>query len=366
MKRRRPRTAWALIALAVVALLTVVIAGPGPSSEAGPGGTLALMRFLPEMGIRVHTAGRHPDTGIFVLFADLRTSEQDSALLDWVRDGGTLIVADPRSAALPVAGINTPNLVGLGSRLRPGCVRPETAGIDQLSVEGSDSVLSTNAPGAIGCFPKNGGYFEISHPMGQGHLIALGGISPFTNAHLAQAGNASFALDLFGGGAAGGGGTVTFGDPAPPGTKPASLWSTLPLVARIVLVQIMIAVVAYALLRARRFGKPAVEQLPAPVPASELVDAVGRLYRSSRATAFAGDQIRGFTLRRLNSVAGSGGAFAPIDPEALSSTLASLSGRDPEAVRRLVTGPPPGSDEELIALGRELEELRRQVEGLRA
>lgn len=362
MNRRPRRSVLVLIALAIVAVVGVLIAGPGPSPDAGPTGTLALMRFLPKMGIQVRTAGRHPDSGIFVLFSDLRSSDQDDALLNWVRDGGTLVVADPGSIALPDAGIDTPNLVGLGSTLAPGCVTPETAGVGRLTVEGTDSVLATDTPGATGCFPKNGGFFEISYPMGTGRLIALGGISPFTNAHLNQAGNATFALDLFGGGTAAGG-TVTFGDPVPPGTAPASLWATLPLAARIVLIQIVIAVVAYALVRARRFGKPAVEQLPAPVPASELVDAVGRLYRSSRATAFAGDQMRGYTLRRLQSLTGSGGAPTAIDPEALSSTLAGVSGRDLDAVRRLVAGPPPANDEELIAMGRELEELRRQVEG---
>ncbi|MGH2717081.1 MAG: DUF4350 domain-containing protein, partial [Actinomycetota bacterium] len=359
MKRR----GWiALAALAILAVVAVVIAGPGASPDAGPTGTLALMRFLPKMGIRVRTAGRHPDSGIFVLFSDLRTGDQDAGLLDWVRDGGTLVVADPQSQVLAEAGIDTPDLIGLGSTLKPGCVAPETAGVSKLTVEGTDSVLSPGGAGAIGCFPKSGGFFEVSYPMGSGRLIALGGDSPFTNAHLYQAGNATFAVDLFGGGGTSGA-TVTFGDAVPPGTAPASLWGTLPAVARIVIIQIVIAAVAYALVRARRFGKPALEYLPAPVPASELVDAVGRLYRSSRATAFAGDQMRGFTLRRLQSLTGSGGAFAPIDPEALSSTLAGLSGRDLESVRRLVAGPPPGSDEELIALGRELEELRQRVEG---
>lgn len=358
------RRGWmALIALAVIAVVAVLIAGPGPSPESGPTGTLALRRFLPKMGIEVRTAGRHPASGIFVLLVDVRTANQDAGLLTWVRDGGTLVVADPASQVLADAGIDTPNLVGLGSTLEPACVTPETAGVETLSVEGTDSVLVAGA-GAPGCFPKNGGFFEISYPMGSGRLIALGGVSPFTNAHLDRAGNAAFALDLFGGGQpAGSAAVVTFGDPAPPGTEPASLWATLPLLARIVIIQIALAVVVYALVRARRFGKPAVEDLPAPVPASELVDAVGRLYRSSRATAFAGDQIRSFTLRRLHSATGSGGAFTPIDPEALSSTLAGLSGRDVDSVRRLVAGPPPGSDEELIAMGRELEELRRQIEG---
>jgi hypothetical protein len=43
--------------------------------------------------------------------------------------------------------------------------------------------------------------------------------------------------------------------------------------------------------------------------------------------------------------------------------VALLSGSHPDHVQRLLHGPGPTTEEELIALGRELEELRRRVEG---
>ena len=80
------------------------------------------------------------------------------------------------------------------------------------------------------------------------------------------------------------------------------------------------------------------------------------------------------TRRRLRSRLGLGPeppAAVPGPPAAvpggaddvLSSTVARLSGSHPEDVQRLLHGPGPATEEELIALGRELEELRRRVEG---
>jgi hypothetical protein len=359
MTASRRRTWVVLAGLALVALAAVLVAGPGPGADAGPQGTLALRRLLDRMGLSVTNAGRPPAApAVFVLLEDLRSTDQAQALLDWAHDGGTLVVTDPSSAVLADAGIATPGLVGLGSNLAPDCVTPESAGGGALAVDGTDSLLSARAPGMVGCFPKGGDYFEISDAIGSGRLVVLGGASPFTNALLNHAGNAAFAVQLFGSA----GGRVAFGPALPPGASSKGLWQTLPLRAQVILIQIGVAAVAFAAFRARRFGKPPVERLPAPVPAGELVDAVGRLYRASRATGFAGDVTRAFILRRLQARTGAGGMFTPVDPGALSSTLAGLSGRDEESVRRLVAGPPPANDDELIALGRELEELRRQVE----
>jgi hypothetical protein len=40
-----------------------------------------------------------------------------------------------------------------------------------------------------------------------------------------------------------------------------------------------------------------------------------------------------------------------------------LTGTRPDDVQRLLQGPGPTTEQELIVLGRELEELRRRVEG---
>lgn len=357
------------ILLGVVAALLVagaVLSGPSTGDGGGPQGTLALRRYLGAMGLTVRDAATPPDgPGVFVVLTDLRDADQASELVSWARTGGTLVVADPGSETAAAAGVGTVGRVGhyaFGpAKLAPGCVTPEIAGVHTLAVDAGDSVLGS-AAGGVGCFPISGGTFEVTTPMGSGKVVVLGGISPLTNALLGKADNGAFASGVFGAG-----GPVVFGPPLPPGAAgPKGLVGSLPAAARIVLFQIALAAVIFAFVRGRRFGRPTFEEIPSPVPSGELVHAVARLYRSARARAFAGDTLRRGTRRRLRSRLGLGPepATGPVDAdEALSSTVAQLSGSDPEHVQRLLRGPGPATEEELIALGRDLEELRRQVEG---
>jgi hypothetical protein len=313
------------------------------------------------MGLTVRDAGMPPDgPGVFVLLTDLRDASQAGDLVSWTRAGGTLVVADPQSETAAAAGVATVARVGhyaFGpAKLTPGCVTPEITGVHTLAVDAGDSVLASGA-GGVGCFPISGGTFEVDAPVGSGKVVVLGGMSPLTNALIGKADNAAFARGVFGAG-----GPVVFGPPLPPGgTRPKGLVGSLPAGARVVLFQIALAAVIFAFVRGRRFGRATFEDIPSPVPSGELVHAVARLYRSARARAYAGDALRRGTRRRLRARIGLGPE--PGADEGLSSTVAQLSGSHPDHVQRLLHGPGPTTDEELIALGRELEELRRRVEG---
>jgi hypothetical protein len=365
---------WILLGvLGVLVVVGALVSGPSSSDERGPHGTLALRRYLGSMGLAVRDADTPPTgPGVFVLLTDLRDPTQAGDLVSWARGGGTLVVADPNSETAAAAGVEAIGRVGhyaFGpATLSPGCVTPEVAGVHTLAVDGADSVLGSD-PGGVGCFPAAGGSFEVTTPLGSGRAVVFGGLSPLTNALLAKADNAAFALGVFGSG-----GPVVFGPALPPGgTGPKGLLGSLPSGARLVLVQILVAMVVFAFVRGRRFGKPTPENIPSPVPSGELVHAVARLYRSARARASASDALRRGTRRRLRSRLGLG----PEPPatgrgglpgaggrdEALSSTVAQLAGTHPDQVQRLLEGPEPTSEEELITLGRELEELRRRVEG---
>ncbi|HYR64390.1 MAG TPA: DUF4350 domain-containing protein [Actinomycetota bacterium] len=362
---------WILLgALAALVLAAVALSGPSAGDDRGPHGTLALRRYLAAMGLTVRSADTPPQgPAVFVVLTDLRDARQADDLLSWARGGGTVVVGDPQSETAAAAGVGPKGRVGhyaFGpARLTPGCVVPEVAGVHRLAVDAGDSVLGSD-PGGVGCFPVNGGSFEVSTPVGSGRVIVFGGVSPLTNALLGSGDNAAFALGVFGSG-----GPVVFGPALPPGAAaPKGLIGSIPGPARMVLIQIAIAVVAFALVRGRRFGKPVVDRIPSPVPSGELVHAVARLYRSARARAFAGDALRRATRRRLRSRLGVGPEAGPPEAqgrgpvdEALSLTLAQLSGTRPDEVQRLLAGPPPQTDEELIGLGRELEALRQRVEG---
>jgi Domain of unknown function (DUF4350) len=368
---RRPWVLPAILAALIVA--GAVLSGPAANDDRGPHGTLALRRYLSSMGLSVADARTPPDgPGVFVLLTDLRDPTQAGDLIAWARGGGTLVVADPESETAAAAGVGTAGRVGhyaFGpAKLSPGCVTPEIAGVRTLAVDAGDQVLDPGA-GGVGCFPVSGGAFEATVPTGSGKVVVLGGISPLTNALLGKADNAAFADGVFGAG-----GPVLFGPALAPGAPaPKGFVGSLPAVARVVLLQIALAAVAFAFVRGRRFGKPTFEAVPSPVPSGELVHAVARLYRAARARAFAADVLRRGTRRRLRSRLGLGPEPPPAGhgvaaatggaDEALSSTVAQLSGSHPDHVQRLLHGPGPATEEELIALGRELEELRQRVEG---
>ncbi|MCW3037435.1 MAG: hypothetical protein JWM17_2747 [Actinobacteria bacterium] len=355
---------WVLLGvLAVLIVAGAVLAGPSGSADGGPHGTLALRRYLQAMGGTVRTGDTPPDgPAVFVLLQDLRDANQAGDLVSWARAGGTLVVANPQSETAAAAGVGTVGRVGhyaFGpTTLAPGCVAPEIAGVHTLAVDAGDSVLESDA-GGVGCFPISGGTFEVTAPVGRGKVVVLGGISPLTNALLGRADNAAFAQGVFGSG-----GPVVFGPPLPPGgAPPKGLLGSLPAGARVVLFEIALAAVIFAFVRGRRFGRPTNEAIPSPVPSGELVHAVARLYRSARARAFAGDVLRRGIRRRLRSRLGLGPEPPAADNGALSSTVAQLSGGNPDHVQRLLYGPGPTTEEELIALGRDLEELRRRLEG---
>ena len=203
------------------------------------------------------------------------------------------------------------------------------------------------------------GSFLVSRPVGAGTAVILGGSSPFTNALLDHAGNASFAEEVLGSSS-----PIVFGTAVVPGTGTAAerekgVWGSLPAGAKAALVAVAIAALFFVLVRGRRLGRPVLEEPISPIPAGELVRATAKLYRKARARGFAGELLRTGaatqTARRL-------GIPASTSPEALASAVSDTAGLPEERIRRALDGPPPGTDDQLLALGRELEDIRASVE----
>ncbi len=344
--------------LAVGAL--VVPAGGPAATSAGPGGTLALRRFLASSGLDVRDATVPPaPPGTFVVLEDARDAGEARALLRWARRGGRLVVADPRSEVSALLHVRPETLSGPlfgDASLAPGCVAPEAAGVRAIRVDSRDAALAGGPAASVACFPDAAGSYELSVRTGNGTVVLLGGFSFMVNERLGRDDAGTFALGLFRSG-----GPVVFGPPAPPGAgRPATLWASLPAGARAALVGLGIALVAFALVRGRRLGRPVVEEPIVPIPASELVRASAGLYRNARAIAFCGELLRrGFAERvgpRL-------GLDRQTTPDALAASLARTTGRPEADVRDVLVGTGPRTDAELIALGVRLEELAAGLGG---
>lgn len=120
------------------------------------------------------------------------------------------------------------------------------------------------------------------------------------------------------------------------------------------LAQLALAALLVALWRARRLGPPVAEPLPVTVRSAETVRGRGRLYQRARARGPALDILRAAARTRLS-------ALLRLPPDAgpgeLVAAVAAQTGRAPDEVEALLTGPPPENDEDLVRMASELDAL---------
>lgn len=329
-RRFNKRVALVAAVLVAVAVMSSMLAARSRSDPDGPSGILALRRLLTGMGATVQDGADPPASGTFVVDADLRTPEQAEELLDWVRSGGRLVVGDMTSAVVPMVQM-AEDLHSGG--VVSGCAAAEAAGVRRVATSDTTSGVIAEGPTPIICFGPETGAFG-ARSLGRGRVVVVPDLALFTNEYLRQQDNARLAVQTFGTG------TVVFGGPLPSGAllEGRGVWASLPPVAKAIVLQIVVAFLIYALLRARRLGKPVDEETIAPIPAGELVRATAELYRSAKQPAHAATLMRRAMRTRLERRGG-------------------------HQIADAVEGPPPGSDAELVAAARSLENLRREVEG---
>jgi Domain of unknown function (DUF4350) len=347
----------ALVALALLVLLggLLWLFSPAPPDDAGPTGTLALKRLLAGRGIDVSISDE-PAGSTFFLAHDLRTDDDATRVLDWVRSGGRLVVADPRSAILREAGLAPAEPVGgllPGQDLEARCLLPTAAGVERIVAAQTDMTFAVANPGDLGCFDRDGLPFLVHRRVEEGEIVALGGSTPFTNEYLNDRDDVVLAWNLLGAP----GGEVVFGRPVgPEGRETTGLWSLLPPAARVIVLQVLLAGVLFAVSRARRLGSPIEETVPSPIPATELVVATGELYRRTRSSGHAAAQLQ----RRFRSRAARRLGLPPdVSDRALVEAITSATGI-PEGQVRTALG--PRNDEQgMVAAAREIEALEQRL-----
>jgi len=148
-----------------------------------------------------------------------------------------------------------------------------------------------------------------------------------------------------GGGGGGAGGAPTLVDLVPTGVKRA-------------LVQLGIAFAVYALVRARRLGRPVSEAQPVAVAGSELVAAVGGLLDRARSPQHAAALLRGdlhrFLVDRL-------GLPADVTPDVLARVAAERTGIDEAQLVMALGTAPVADDAGLLALADTIDRIREEV-----
>ncbi|MFL5792638.1 MAG: DUF4350 domain-containing protein [Actinomycetota bacterium] len=365
---------WVAVVLGVA--LVVAVAGRGaeegnPLDPASPGplGTKGLVEVLRGLGGRVTVSAGQPGTGTdtALLLSDDLTPQRRQGLLDWVRRGGTLVVADPSSGVTRVEPTGSTRFGLLDAEIERRCAVPALRDAERVAAPGGvvfeipeGQGAPGNRPGATqACFPRNDGAWLLVQPLGGGTVVRLGGASALVNQELGEADNAILLASLL---VPVEGTAVQVLQPPLPGGGTAGLGDLIAPRVRLALWQLVVAFVLLALWRARRLGRPVAEPQPVQLPGAELVVAVGNLLQRAKgrgqAAGLLTDDLRRSLAERLG--------LPPSTPaDQVADTVAERTGIPRERVLRTLTRTTPRDEAELVALSQAVDTIRREVTRVR-
>lgn len=358
-RRGRLRSLLPFAVLGLALVLAALFTGRPPDDglpldprSTGPFGTKALVDVLEELGADVRLVEGLPQDGdgVALLLQDEFDEEQREALLDWVRQGNRLVVADDTSPLQPEAvdatalGLTTPSLA-------PGdCPLAALEAVGRVTVPAG--TVHEVPDGAVGCYPRNDGWWLVAREEGEGTVVTLGGAQAFTNIELGNADNALLAASLLLPTEDTGGPLAVLEGP-PPAAADVSLVDLVPAGVRLAVVQLLLAFGVVVAWRSRRVGRPIVEPSPVEVPGSELVVARGSLLQTAGAEQHAAGLLRADARRLLTERLG-----LPPDatPETVADAAQARTGADRARVLAVLTDT---QDADLVALARRIEDVRR-------
>ena len=367
MTRRRWRTAR-IIGLAIVLIVAVSALGAYLTAPRGggllaadstaPDGAHALLTLLRDQGIDVVVAddvdevaaAARPDTLIAVAQTFFLL---DGDVLDRLAalPGDRLLIAPSGvTRELLAPGIDVDGTAQFGGR--PDCDLREAVTAGDVQLGFSDTFARADDGAATRCYDG-----ALLRYQDGGRTVTLVGSGAFmTNAGLLGQGSAALAMNLSGTHQR----VIWYAPQRIEGatTGSTSLVDLIPAQVGWAVVQIGLAVLLVAWWRARRLGPLVAERLPVAVRASETVEGRARLYRSRRARDRAAAALRTAALSRLRPRLGLGPRSSP---DAIIHAVAGRTGADAQALSHTLFGTPPSTDEQLLALARQLDDIERQV-----
>ena len=363
MRRALP---WVAVVLGMA--LVVAVAGrpaeegnPLAPASPGPLGTKGLLEVLRELGgeVRISADRPRPGTDTALLLSDDLTPERRLEVLDWVRQGGTLVVADPSSAVTEVEQVGSTRIGLLDAQLERRCAEAALADVRRVAAPSGVVFAVPQSGGARACFPRNNGAWLLIQPHGGGTVVRLGGASVLVIQELGEADNAILLASLL---VPVEGTSVHVLQPPLPGGGSAGLRDLIAPRVRLALWQLVVAFALLALWRARRLGRPVVEPQPVQLPGAELVVAVGNLLQRAKgrgqAAGLLTDDLRRSMAERLGLP-----PSAPAD--LVADTVAARTGIPRERVLRTLTQTAPRDESELVALSQAVDTIRREVTRVR-
>lgn len=367
MTRRRWRTArtigLAIVLIVAVSVLGAYLTAPRQggllqADSTAPDGAHALLALLRDQGIDVVVAddldevaaAARPDTLIAVAQTFFLLDDDVLNRLATLPGDRLLIAPSGVTREHLAPGIDVDGTVQFGGR--PDCDLREAVTAGDVQLGFSDTFTRADDGAAARCY---GG--ALLRYQDGGRTVTLVGSSTFmTNAGLLGQGSAALAMNLSGTHQR----VIWYAPQRIEGetTGSTSLVDLIPAQVGWAVLQMGLAVLLVAWWRSRRLGPLVAERLPVVVRASETVEGRARLYRSRRARDRAAAALRTATLSRLRPRLGLGPRSSP---EAIIQAVGGRTGADAQALSHTLFGTPPSTDEQLLALAGQLDDIERQV-----
>jgi len=357
---------WVLLALVVIVAVAAVTAyltasRPGGRMDAestSPDGAHALVTLLRDNGVEVVVAktvadvegAARPDS--LLLVANTYYLLDDSLMQRLAAVPGDRLVVAPvaqtrKTLAPDVRLADTSTMGG-----EPKCDLPASTKAGEARFGASDTYESAHDATLTRCYDGA----LVRYRAGGRTVTVVGSDSFMVNSGLLKQGNAALAMNLAGARPR----LIWYAPQHIEGeqTGGSDVYSLIPDNVNWMTWQLCVVVLLAALWRSRRMGPLVAEQLPVVVRASETVEGRGRLYRSRRARDRAADALRTAALQRMLPRLG---LAVDAAPPAVVAAVTARTSRHPEAVNRILFGPPPSSDDDLVNLARELDDMEGQV-----
>ena len=377
VRSRASRGKWWLLGIGLVLVLVLIVAitsrptdyRPMSIENATDSGTRAVAQILRDQGVSVRqfdTLARVyvPDpatTTLVVVGTDLTSAQLDSILGykgDVLFIGASSEIVTKIDPGLDVISAFLPETVDAA------CADPDATAAERMRVE-YYGIVASGATSAELCFSNRSDIFGLARvDTADGVRTVAANAAVFQNGTLLNDGNAALSLRLTGhhenvawyltsylde--------TVLSGTPGEPPTFEAVPDFFPPGFGTALYALALTALVA-ALWRGRRFGPLAVEPLPVVVPAKEATRGRARLYRRARAQGRATAALRAATARRI---AARLGVPRSTDRDGMVSAIERATGRPAHEIARILYGPVPHNEAQMIEIVEQLDILEGEV-----
>ncbi|GAB4285008.1 MAG: DUF4350 domain-containing protein [Coriobacteriia bacterium] len=324
--------------------------------SAAPEGLSVLYTYLEQAGAspaQLTSFDELPEEGTLVIAADARlekpvTDSEAERVARWVRDGGRLILAGWHGEAVARAlDLYAVPSGGTLAELPPR--QPAGALVGVSRVEAGEQRLRAEDAGWAAPLADASGAAMLVRGVGGGEVVWLGTAYPLTNAGIASADNARFAVQLVTVG-----GPVTFDEYHHGFAYGGGVWTRIGDAGRagVLLVALATVVALYAL--GRRIGPPIREISTPEARTTTYIASLAQLYRTAGARAEALEALEDGIARASATRHGSVAFGLTRHPSAARAIERSAALRERGSV----------TEEEFVSAAAALVAAKREVEGI--